>query len=117
MTNETFIKEISGIDISKAKTLIPNKAVYVANYNEYVILLDNEQRIGGIYIMGDFDLHILIFERFRGQHYASDFMKSGWIKKLRPNLKSISSVHSQSTLEYKIVKHLADLAKLELRTD
>lgn len=117
MTNETLINELCTIDISKAKTLIPNKAVYIDAYNKYVILLDNGQRVGGIYIMDDYDLHICIFEKFRGKHYASDFMKSGWIKKLRPNLKSVTCVHMKSTSEYKTVKHLADLAILELREE
>ena len=145
MTDEDLAIQLKKVNISRATILIPNKAVYVKNArfmsnnhmfirkandvqvhfdmttnplyvrNPYVILLENGQRVGGIFIMGDVDLHVHIFEEFRGSHYLSDFMKSGWLKQLRPTLTSITCVHDISTPEYETVKHLADLAHLAIR--
>jgi hypothetical protein len=112
------------------RELIPGKAVYVNRTtrrtldnneqyqlpcSEYIILLDNDgNRVGGIFIMGDVDLHFYIFKKYRNQHYLSNFMKSGWMRILHPNLTTISVDFPKWTTEYKAVKHLADMAGLRL---
>lgn len=133
MTNRALTTIITLSDISKAKVLIPEKAVYlkkpvrkrmyygskkfIYDEEEFIILLDNGKRVGGIYIMGDWDLHIIVFNKYKGQHHMSNFMRSGWIKKLFPDLNSITCIHYNDTDEFKVVKHLADLADLEIREE
>ena len=66
--------------------------------------------------MGDADIHAIIFEEFRNNHYLSDFMRSGCLKKFRPNLKYTTMDYSPIfDEEYKIVHHLAILAGLILK--
>lgn len=122
MTDETLIETLQNIDITEAKTLIPQKAVYVTRptddgyFDEFVVLLDNNVRVGGIYIMGDTDIHAVVFEEFRSRHFLSNFMRSGHLMRIRPGLKSTSTGYDPNLDdEYKVVQHLASLAGLQLK--
>jgi hypothetical protein len=121
MTDEKLINMLKTIDIEKGVVLVEDKAVYVVKYceengwdDEFIVLLDNGARVGGIYIMGNFDLHFYIFETHRNKHYLSDFMRTRILKQIKPNLTSISCGHNRDSKRFKKVKHLAKLGGYEI---
>lgn len=130
MTEKALITILCHSNLSKAKNLIPEKALYInkncrlkrndgkritMKNHEFIILMSNGERAGGIFIMGDWDLHFHIFQKYRGTKLLSDFMRSGWLYKLHPNLKSITCIHREGSEEYLRVQHIAKLAGLEIR--
>lgn len=130
MTEKSFRTIITRSDIKKGEVIIPGRAIYLkkdsmvkcygsknnrslSKENEYIILLDNGNRVGGIYIMGDHDLHIQMFQKYQGKGILSEFMSSGWFKTNKPDLQTISCIHDESSEEFKKIKHLGKLAGLK----
>lgn len=127
MENKSLLRVFSNSKLDKAEILIPGKAVYLRkktslkisnstkydhSYYEYIFLLHNENRVGGILYQGNGDLHFYIFQKYRNCGFLSEFMRSGWIKKRWPQLKSITCVNYE---EKDKIKHLAELADLYVR--
>lgn len=131
MEDASLVRALSQSNLSKGRVLIPGKAVYVkkrtritissrtkktmSSEYEYIILLHEGKRVGGILICGSVDLHIMIFKNYRGKGFMSSFLKSGWIRKLNPKLKELTTKHSPQSTEYKIVKHFAKILKVPFR--
>ena len=46
-------------------------------------------KVGGIYRMGSYDIHMVMDERFEGQHIMSDFLKAGIINDIWPENTSV----------------------------
>ena len=131
MEDASLVRALSQSNLSKGRVLIPGKAVYVkkrtritissrtkktmSSEYEYIILLHEGKRVGGILICGSVDLHIMIFKKYRGKGFMSSFLKSGWIRKLNPKLKELTTKHSPQSTEYKIVKHFAKILKVPFR--
>lgn len=128
MTVEELIKDIRSIDISKGEVLIPGKAVYVKRkawnpntckrdyIHEYVVLLNEGKKVGGILLMDDMDLFLVVFKRSRGKHYMSSFLKSGWIQKLSPTLKRLTTRYFPHDPEYEAVKHFAEILNVGFKS-
>ena len=129
MENSSLIRVLTRSDLKNAKVLIPNKAVYLEKFTrlridntkkfdsskyKYIFLLDNNKRVGIILNCGDSDIHCYTLKKYRNKGYMSNLMKSGVIKKVWPEIKSITSIHYPGSAEYEIVKHLASLAGLYL---
>lgn len=131
MEDASLVRALSQSNLSKGRVLIPGKAVYVkkrtritissrtkktmSSEYEYIILLHEGKRVGGILICGAVDLHIMIFKKYRAKGFMSSFLKSGWIRKLNPKLKELTTKHSPQSTEYKIVKHFAKILKVPFR--
>lgn len=131
MLEKSLITVLSKSDISKGEILIPGKAIYLEKKTrlqisgnspktdtaiyKYIFILNKGQRVGGILFCGTSDLHIIIFKKYRNKGFMSEVMKSGWIKKLCPELKSITTQHFPNSDEYKKIEHLAMLAELQIR--
>ncbi len=95
-------------------TYINNKTamyieVRVRNIEQIIILLDNDVRVGGMFIMGDCDLHFMVFEEFRNKGYLSRFMKSKYLNKIRPGLKSASVCNNENRKKIRYLLKLSGL--------
>jgi len=129
MENSSLIRVLTRSNLKNAEVLIPSKAVYLEKFTrlriedtqkfdrskyKYIFLLDNNKRVGIILKCGD-DIHCYTIKKYRNKGYMSDFMRSGWIKKIWPDLVSVTCLHSHDSPEYDKVKHLASLAGLYVR--
>ena len=124
MTNEGMIKMCQTADVRGANWIIPKK-VAVTNiydsgtqgvvpsvpYKNVCILFDSKDRVGIVMPMG-VDFHMVTLPEHRGKGHMAEFMRSGIINKLMPELTTISTNHPEDTDEYIQVKHLASLAGL-----
>jgi len=107
--NGKYINNKTAMYIETNKYSIKNKYI-----DQFIVLLDCNIRVGGLYIMGDFDLHFIIFDNFRGKKYLSNFLRSGFINKIRPTLKKASICNKDDS---KKIKHLLKLANLKIKKD
>ena len=130
MKTETLNRILSQCDISKGVVLIPGKAVYIKKRSllknnkgkiyrsecyEYIVLLHEGKRVGGIHFYGNHDLHLVIFKKYRGQHFMSSFLKTGWIRKIKPDLKALSTLYKPRVdPEYKAIRRFAKILKVRL---
>ena len=122
MRNEVLSELIRTIDITSTTVLKENEVLLVhvptkdGNIDEFIILLDNGVRVGGIYIMGDFDVHIYTLEEHRNKGYMSKFFKSRILNEIRPKLTSISCEDDFCYgTTYPKVQHLAEIGDFHFR--
>ena len=119
MTHEDLIKKGRVLDIDeKAVWLVDDKIVLVCHpsYNDesipdkYALLYDNGIRVGVVYFMGSYDIHWATFPEHRGNGYMSDFVKSGVIQIVEPDLRM--TMLEPWDEDYEISKHLVERAGL-----
>lgn len=119
MTNKDLLKKGRTLRIDdNAEWLVEDRIVlvcYPSDSNEaipdkYALLFHDNMRVGVVYFMGSYDIHVLVFPEHRGKGYMSHFMRSGVIGLVEPNLKmtTIDLYRADSSIS----KHLAKLAGL-----
>lgn len=130
MQNETILDIVRRCKLKDGKELIPGVA-YLFNRKfltpiddrfgyeqcEIIVLVKNGIKVGGIYRMGSWDMHVVLKEKYRGQHILSSFFKTGIINKIWPENKAVDlcDVISQDVFEKK--KHLVELCNMTVRNE
>lgn len=123
MNNRALISVLRQIDLTKCDEIIPGKAFFIKktitlkctdgrrykSKGEFIVLANEGNIVGGIYLMGEYDLHAYIFKKYRGNHYLSDFLRTGMLKKVAPYVKKASCCDE----EYNRFKHFMAIAGLE----
>lgn len=129
MTDRTLSYVLRSLDISKGtivrevdnltavlfndhRTVVvrPNGR-YVDRY-DYLVLLCDGKKAGIILKCGSVDIHTYVYQRYRKQHIVSRLTRDGFLKKLWPDIDSVTCVNSD---EYERIKHLAEIAGFWLR--
>lgn len=129
MTDKTLSYVLRSIDVSKGEivrevddltaVLIKNhKTVmhqtngrYVGLY-DYLILLCGGKKAGIILKCDSVDIHTYVFRNYRNQHIVSKLTRDGFLKRLWPDIDSVTCVNWE---EYDRIKHLAEIAGFWLR--
>lgn len=129
MTNDNLSHILRNIDLSKGelvrsagdldavlienhKTVIVNTNGRFKDYYDYLILLKNGAKAGIILKCGSVDVHVYVYPKYRNQHIVSRLTEDGFLKKLWPD---IDSVTCANTDEYDRIKYLAEIAGFYLR--
>ena len=86
MTNEDILDLVRRCNVQKGIELVPNKAyLFNRNFNikydsrvvsefvELIVLTRGNIKVGGIYRMGSYDIHVVMKEKYQGQHIMSEF--------------------------------------------
>lgn len=121
MTNEDILDELEYCDISQSKELVPGEAYlfkdYFDKWGDFLVLLKDNIKVGGIYRMGDWDMHVVLKEEYRGQHILSNFLKKGIIKKIWPKIKAVDICDVVSQEEFDKKKYLVGLCNMKIRNE
>ena len=85
------------------------------NYGKYEFLVIAEESIKKAIILncGNIDLHWYVFKKWRGQHVLSNVLKSGIIKEVWPDIKTVTCCYDYNEdkeEKYKMTEYLASLA-------
>ncbi len=131
MTNEFLQKLLLTTDISKGRCIkqVGNiKAIFMKNISvevpvngrmdniitvvyDYIVLVKDETIIiGGMLKMENKDVHILIFDEFRGKGYCSKIMKDNFLKRIWRD----SEISCNTPDQYFKVRHLVESSGLRL---
>ena len=130
MKNEDVLDLVKQCNLSEGEELIPRKA-YLFNkkfrefvgerieYNseEIIVLVESEIKVGGIYRMGSVDIHVVMEEKYRGQHILSNFLKTGTIGKIWPENTSVELCGVYTQEEYDKKKYLAQLCHMSIKNE
>ncbi len=119
MTNYELERRIKKININRGKVLIP-KCAYLCLDDEYEIIIltnQNNEKVGGILRCGFDDIHFTIFQKYRNQHFLSNFLKTGVMQKTWKENHKISLYLGaiESEEDYLLKKHLVELTGYELK--
>lgn len=135
MRNETLSRVLKNINLSECeylrdglyyiKTIIkqmvfdPDLQKEKAWYStcEFVIITENGIKKAIIYNCGNTDLHWYTFVKWRNQGVLSRALRSGIIKELWPEIKSVTCCYDWNDnreKKYRMTEHLASLAGLEI---
>lgn len=130
MTNDDVFNMIRRCNIRDGEELIPGNAYlfnkkFKRNINgrisykqeELIVLVKNGIKVGGIYRMGSYDIHVVIDERFEGQHIMSDFLRTGIISEIWPENTSVELCGVYTRDEFDKKKHLANLCNMTVRNE
>lgn len=130
MRNEDILNIVRQCNLHNGKVLIPNKA-YLFNQEfkikivdktryervEIIVLVENGVKVGGIYRMGCYDIHCVLYKKYRGQHIMSTFFKTGIINKIWPENKSVKLCDVYTRDEYNKKKYLAKLIGMTIKNE
>ena len=128
MTEKTLSIILKRIDLKKCEIIVPGRVAYIKKrtyikgdksnrVDEFFVILDGNIVVGGIHIMGNYDLFWIIFEEHRGKHFLSDALKQGIVAKKCPELKEINCYHNTDKNEYEKTCYLASLANVKVRNE
>lgn len=128
MRNEDVLDIVRRCRLKDGETLLPGKAylfkrrfrLLVDNKTYYddveiIVLTQNGKKVGGIYRMGTYDIHCVMYKEYQNQHIMSDFFKTGILQRLWPENKSVELCSVYTWEEYEKKKHLADLLGMTVR--
>lgn len=130
MTNEGVLDLVKQCNIEEGIELVPGKA-YLFNQKfredrcgkieyiekEIIVLVKSGIKVGGIYRMGSVDIHVVIKEKYRGQHILSDFLKTGIIGELWPENTSVELCDVYTQAEYDKKRYLAELCHMSIKNE
>ena len=126
MTNENVLAMINQCNLKEGVVLIPGEA-YLFNKHfphnqpdekeEIIVLTKNGIKVGGIYRMGSYDIHLVMKKHYEGQHLMSKFLKTGIINELWPENKSVELCNAYTREEYARKKHLANLCHMSVKNE
>lgn len=130
MKNEDILDLVRRCNLEEEEELIPGKA-YLINrkfrmkvgnktcydWVEMIVLVKNGVKVGGLYRMGSYDIHIVIDERFQGQHIMSGFAKTGIVQEIWPENESVELCGVYTRNEFQKKKYLASLFGLRVRNE
>ena len=129
MTNDTLSHILRNIDLSKGylvrtennleavlienhKTVTINSGRRYIEYYDYVILLKDGLKVGIIMKCEFEDIHVYVYPKFRNQHIVSKLTGDGFLKKLWPDINSVTCANKR---EYNKIKYLVENAGFYLR--
>ena len=124
MTTEHILKIIEEVDLSKGACLRDGTS-YLVEWKdprldfpcEFIILTNPlGHKVGGILNIGSSDIHMVVCPAFRGQHFMSNFFRSGILHEVWPKCycASIISDDVNSSKDYYTRIHLLELAGLKI---
>ena len=130
MKNDDILDMIRQFNTRDGEELIPGKA-YLFNrkfkrnidgrisyeQEELIVLVKNHIKVGGIYRMGSYDIHIVMNNRFEGQHIMSNFLKTGIINDIWPENTSVELCAVYTREDFDKKKHLAKLCNMTVRNE
>ena len=135
MTNEKLRRIINKIELNESEKIyegiyhvfrnIKNRNFYNGKYSyethtfEFVVITNGKEKQAIISNMGD-DLHWYVLPKYRKKQVLSNALRTGFVKKLWPSLKSVTCCHENGEEyeydeKYSLTQHLAGIANLELR--
>ena len=124
MTNDNVLDLIKQCNLQEGEVLIPGEA-YLFNKRfphnradekeEIIVLVKNGIKVGGIYRMGSYDIHLVMKKNYEGQHIMSSFLKTGILNELWPENKSVKLCEVYTREEYSRKKYLADLCHMTVK--
>ena len=115
--NAYYIKKsikqmVYNCDIGKE---VPNCSEY-----EFLVIAENGIKKAIILNCGNTDLHWYVLKKWRGMHILSDFLRTGIIKEVWPDIKTVTCCNERNENKenkYQMTKHLASLAGLAISED
>lgn len=127
MTDAGVLDIVRRCDINKGTELLSNEA-YLFNRNfrfcvqntvkyfpvEIIVLVKDNVKVGGIYRMGENNIHWVIAPQYRGQHILSDFLKKNIINKVWTENKCLTLYDVETIADFEKKKHLAELANMSI---
>lgn len=132
MTNETLLQIMKRCKIKNGIELVPGEA-YLFHQNffipidddvervkeeiEIIILTHKGKKVGCIYRMEWYDIHVLIKEKYRGRHFMSNFLKKGIIEEIWKENKSTDLCDVDSWETFNKKKYLANLCHMTIRNE
>lgn len=130
MTNEDVLYLVRRCKLNKGVELIPDNA-YLFNrkfwhrirgkilpyreYEEIIVLVKDGIKVGGIYRMSSYDIHVVMKKKYEGQGILSSFLKTGIINEIWPENKSVKLCDVHTRAEYEKKKYLAKLCHMEIK--
>lgn len=90
---------------------------YVEDEYEFLIIAQNGEKQAIILRCGYIDLHWYVLKRWRNQHVLSNALRTGIIRQVWPENTKITccyNYYDDREEKYKMTKHLADIAELDL---
>lgn len=87
------------------------------NREEIIVLVESGIKVGGIYRMESVDIHVVIKEKYRGQHILSNFLKTDIIEKIWPENTSVELCGVYTQVEYDKKKYLAQLCHMSIKNE
>lgn len=106
--------ELEAILVEKHKTVTKINGRKFTSYYDYLVLLKDGKKVGIILNCTDYDIHIYVLQKYREQHIVSRLINDGFLKKLWPDMGSITCANHR---EYEKIKHFAEISGLEFRED
>ena len=110
-----IVREVDGLKavlVKNHKTVVHQRnGTYVGVY-EYLVLLCDNEKAGIILKCDSVDIHTYVFRKYRNQHIVSNLTRDGFLKKLWPDIDSVTCVNWD---EYDRIRHLAEIAGFWLR--
>lgn len=130
MTNDEILDVVRRCDLKKGTEIIPYQAYHfhrkfrvtfqsinrsIYENMELIVLARNLHKVGGIFRLGWESVYCVLYEEYRNQHILSNFFRSGEMKYLWPENKTML-IYNDGTDEYNKLMHLAELSGLEAIT-
>ena len=82
------------------------------HYHDYLVLLKNGEKAGILLNCDSVDVHAYVLQKYRKQHIVSRLTNNGFLKKIWPD---VDSVTCADLYNYDKVKHLVEISGLRLR--
>lgn len=130
MKNEEVLDMIRRCQLAQGRELIPGRA-YLFNKKfrmnvsgetrferqELIVLLRDGIKVGGIYRVGFYDIHVVMYEKYKGMHIMSDFLRTGIMNEIWPENSSVELCGVYTREEFNKKKHLAQLCNMTVRNE
>ena len=102
------VNDLEAVHIENHKTVTTNSGCRYVGYYDYLVLL----KAGIILKCDSIDIRIYVYPKYRDQQIVSKLTGEGFLKKLWPDIESITCANRS---EYQKIKHLAEIAGFYLR--
>ena len=106
------VDNLEAILLENHETVTTNSGCRYVGYYDYLILLKDGVKVGIINKCDFEDIHVYVYEKYRNQHIVSKLIRDGFLKKLWPDINSVTCANKS---EYEKIKHLAEIAGFYLR--
>ena len=138
MKNETLSCILKNLKLSncvyvKENIYYINKKVKLSRYDpktgkkkykhskcEFLVITEDNVKKAIVLNCGDIDLHWYVFKKWRGKHVLSNALRTGVIKEIWPEIKTVTCCCDYNDNEedkQKMTEHLASLAGLGISTE
>jgi hypothetical protein len=105
------VDNLKAVLVNGHKTVTKVNGKLYVDYNNYLVFLCNEKKVGGLLQCGTVDIHAYMFHQYRDQRIVSRLIGDGFLKKLWPNMRYVTCVNLD---EYDRIKHLVEIAGFQL---